>query len=81
TEVFGEGGLFEGLLPIDDLKANSNNLEFINPYLLNQFNDSVGFTLAHYPKIEVYYDTEEELDAALTEAIGKCSLKIIDYYC
>lgn len=81
TENIGEGYLFDGLLPIDDLKANSNNLDFINPYLLKQFNDSVGFTLAHYPKIEVYYDTEEELDVALTSAIEKSSLKIIDYYC
>ncbi|MBF4490585.1 hypothetical protein IOD06_11880 [Psychrobacter sp. N25K4-3-2] len=81
TQNIGEGDLFEGLLPIDNLKAESNNLEFIKPYLLNKFNNSVGFTLAHYPKIEIYYDLEEELDAALNNAIEKCSLKIIDYFC
>lgn len=79
TQCVAEGELFNGILPITEPKANSSNLDFIQNHLLDRFNDSVGFTLALYPKIEVYYDTEAELDIALAEAFKKCSLKIIDY--
>lgn len=80
TQQVAEGYLFEGILPITDPKADSSNLDFIQPYLLDRFNDSVGFTLALYPKIEVYPDTDVELDVALTDVIKECSLKIIDYH-
>lgn len=80
TQYVGEGYLFEGILPITATKSDSNNLDFIKSYLLDRFDDSVGFTLAFYPKIEVYPDTEAERDIALANAIKGCSLKIIDYY-
>lgn len=73
--------LFMGILPVNNPKASPHNLDFIQAHLSDKFNDKLAFTIKFDPRIEVFYDTEEEFDIALTEAIKECSLKVIGYSC
>ncbi len=80
TDSIEESCLFSGFLPIAIPNSDASGLDYLDDYLLSNFKDSVAFTLALYPSIDIFPDDEEETTLAISRAIELCTPKIVDYY-
>lgn len=80
TDNIEESGLFSGFLPIAIPNSNASSLDYLDDYLLSCFEDSVAFTLALYPSIDIFPDDEEDITSAIDRTIKSCTPKVVDYY-
>ncbi len=80
TDNIDETSLFGGFLPIATPNGNASSLDYLDDYLLRDFEDSVAFTLALYPSIDIFPDNEEDITLAIDSAIKLCTPKVVDYY-
>lgn len=80
TDNVEESGLFIGFLPIAIPNSDASGLDYLDEYLLDSFEDSVAFTLALYPSIDVFPDDEEEITLAINRVVELCTPKVVDYY-
>lgn len=80
TSSIEESCLFSGFLPIAIPNSDASGLDYLDDYLLSNFEDSVAFTLALYPNIDVFPEDEEEITLAINKAIELCTPKVVDYY-
>ncbi len=81
TDSIDESSLFSGFLPLDTPNGDAYSLDYLDDYLLSNFEDSVAFTLAIYPNIDIFLDDEEEVTVAIDRTIKLCTPKVVDYYC
>lgn len=81
TDSIDESSLFSGFLPLDTPNGDASSLDYLDDYLLSDFKDSVAFTLALYPSIDIFADDEEEITSAIDRTIELCTPKVVDYYC
>ncbi|MFT0771924.1 hypothetical protein [Psychrobacter aquimaris] len=80
TDNIDETSLFGGFLPIAIPNSNASSLDYLDDYLLSYFEDSVAFTLALYPSIDIFLDDEEDITSAIDRTIKSCTPKVVDYY-
>lgn len=81
TDSIDESSLFSGFLPLGTPDGDASSLDYLDDYLLGDFEDSVAFTLAIYPSIDIFADDEEEITSAIDRTIELCTPKVVDYYC
>lgn len=80
TGSIDETCLFSGFLPLAIPNSDASSLDYLDDYLLSNFEDSVAFTLALYPSIDIFLDNEEEMKLSIDRAIELCTPKVVDYY-